>query len=201
MLFLILILLAGGVALLRGGSLRNVTNRPWPFRWVWLVWLGLALQIALFPPFRTTPLLPVAPTILYPISMFILVGWVALNWRIPGMLVIGLGLVSNTLAIICNGGLMPTTREAVSAVGNVADHVLINGRYVLHNSVLLPDDQIWLRPLTDIFVLPGGTPFTPGGVPQIFSIGDVLIAAGICLLVYSILRPPMAQQQPQEVRL
>ena len=83
----------------------------------------------------------------------------------------------------------------------VADYVLMNGRYVAHNSVLLPDDQIWLRPLTDIFVLPGGTPFTPGGVPQFFSIGDVFIGAGICLLVYGILRPPVAQQQPQEARL
>ena len=201
MLFLILILLAAIVALLRGGSLRNVTSRPWPFHRVWLVWLGLLLQIALFPPFRTTPLLPVAPGILYPVSMLILVAWVAMNWRVPGMLLIGLGLVSNTLAIICNGGLMPTTREAASAVGGVADYLLINGHYIAHNSVLLPDNQILLRPLTDIFVFPGGTPLTPGGVPQIFSIGDACIAVGICLLVYNILRPAMVEQHPQEVRL
>jgi hypothetical protein len=49
------------------------------------------------------------------------------------------------------------------------------------NSTILAEPA--LRPLTDIFVLPAWVPFT-----NVFSIGDVLIALGVVIVIVSAMR-------------
>src|SRR5262245_36424717 len=93
------------VALSRGGALVNLIELR--LRWVPLVLAALALQLLIFTPFRLEPLISGWTTQLYLLSMGMLIVWVALNWRIPGMAIMALGLLSNFVAIAANGGYMP----------------------------------------------------------------------------------------------
>lgn len=91
------------------------------------------------------------------------------NWRIPGLALVAIGAASNLLAIAANGGVMPASPEAVAALGTEA----ATG---FSNSVVMTDPV--LRPLTDIFALPAWVPFA-----NVFSIGDVLIGAGVAATI------------------
>src|SRR6476469_3914039 len=98
MLMPLLVALAIGVGVLRGGALRNFAGLD--LRWIPLVVASFALQLLLFTPFLHRPLIAVAVEPLYILSMGMAAAWVALNWRIPGMPLIALGLLSNLIAIV-----------------------------------------------------------------------------------------------------
>src|SRR6185436_4714260 len=87
-------------ALLRGGSLINLVELR--LHWVPLVLAALAVQLLIFTPFRAEPLISAWTTQLYMLSMALLTLWVALNWRIPGMALMALGLLANFAAIAAN---------------------------------------------------------------------------------------------------
>ena len=91
------------------------------------------------------------------------------NLRIPGMALVALGAASNFAAIVANGGVMPTTIVALTAAG-------LTPTEDFSNSEVIEDPA--LAPLTDIFALPAWLPLS-----NVFSIGDVLIAAGIVLVI------------------
>src|SRR3712207_3333808 len=117
MLMPIAVALAIGVALLRGGSLANFSRLE--LRWVGLVLAGLALQLLIFTPFRDAPLVTAMPTQLYLLSMPLLTVWVALNWRVPGMPLMALGLLMNFAAIAANGGYMPVSTTSAAYAGTL----------------------------------------------------------------------------------
>ena len=86
--------------------------------------------------------------------------------------------LSNLAAIAANGGSMPASAAALVAAGlETEDHA---------NSVVLPDPA--LAPLTDIFAIPAGIPFA-----NVFSVGDVLIGAGIVILIAATMRRPRVE--------
>ncbi len=164
----ILYALLGGILLgaLTRGRLDALADMP--FRWGWLVAAGLVLQILLFSPPAAGLPDPIAPALYVASTGAVLVAVVA-NSRIPGMALVAAGAGSNLLAILANGGRMPADPSALAAVGDT----LPDGAT---NSVLLGDPA--LRPLTDIFALPSWLPLA-----NVFSIGDVLIAVGIAVVV------------------
>src|SRR5437773_10518732 len=98
MLIPLLIALAIVAGLLRGGSLRNFAALP--LRWIPLIIGSFVLQLFLFTPFLHRPLIAVAVEPLYLLSMAMGAVWVVLNWRIPGMPMIALGLFMNFAAIV-----------------------------------------------------------------------------------------------------
>src|SRR5215211_5569435 len=73
------------------------------------------------------------------------------------------------LRCIANGGYMPASPAAAAAVGHSATDTYSNSAIV---------DGAALAPLTDIFALPTWLPFS-----NVFSLGDVLIAAGIAAAI------------------
>jgi hypothetical protein len=165
----ILLAVPVGIALgyLIGGRLGRLSEIR--FEWAWLAATGLAVQILLF----STPIgdsfrggvgeaIYVAST-----GMVLVAVW--RNLRIPGLALVALGAISNLAAIVANGGVMPTTPEALAAAG-------LDPREGFSNSAILDDPA--LAPLTDIFALPPWLPFA-----NVFSIGDVLIALGIVLVI------------------
>jgi hypothetical protein len=91
------------------------------------------------------------------------------NLRVPGMVLVALGALSNLAAVVANGGVMPTTPTALAAAGLAPTDAF-------SNSAVLADPR--LAPLTDIFAIPAGLPLA-----NVFSVGDVLIALGIPLVV------------------
>ena len=96
------------------------------------------------------------------------------NIRIAGMPLVALGAASNMLAIVANGGYMPTSPEAAAAAGRAEATTYSNSAIV---------DSAVLAPLTDIFALPGWLPFT-----NVFSIGDLLIGVGVTVAIVVAMR-------------
>ena len=134
------------------------------FRWAPLALAGLAVQIALFSEPISDRVGDAGPLIYVGSTLLVLIV-VARNARIPGLPLVVLGAASNLAAIVANGGYMPASPAAlgVHAAQQAAGY---------SNSIVLANPV--LAPLTDIFALPS---WLPGH--NVFSVGDVLIMAGI----------------------
>jgi hypothetical protein len=179
MISVVILLPVIAVAVLRGGSLVNLVELR--LRWVPLVVVALAVQLLIFTPFRAEPLIPGWTTQLYMLSMALLTIWVALNWRVPGMVLMALGLLSNFVAIAANGGYMPVSPESARYAGRL-ERYAAEGLPVANNSIATGDQaQLWL--LTDILPIPAGLPFA-----NVYSIGDVLLTIGGAQLCYCAIR-------------
>jgi hypothetical protein len=168
-LYSLVIGMALGLAL--GGRASGLTELT--FRWRWAVLAGIVTQVLLF----STPLNEVVGTLgppIYVASTALVLAAIIVNWRITGMPVIALGALSNLTAIIANRGYMPADPGAMASLGQT-----ISVAY--SNSVIVSDPA--LRPLTDIFALPGWLPFA-----NVYSIGDILIATGIVIVIVAAMR-------------
>jgi hypothetical protein len=167
------------VALLRGGSLRNIAAVQ--LRWLPLVIVGFVLQLLIFTPFTRSPLIAFATVPIYVLSMILLVIWVAANWRIPGMALIAIGLALNVIAISVNGGHMPVSPESARYAGTIGNYTSA-GAFVANNSIATQANvRFWL--LTDIIAIPKQVPFA-----NVISIGDVLLTIGVGILCYRTIR-------------
>ena len=150
----------------RGGRLGNLGELR--FEWGWLVLAGLAAQVAIFSPQIGAVVGGAAPA-LYVASSLAVLAAVLRNWRIPGLKLVAAGAASNLVAIVANGGYMPADPAALAqaGLGPAGDYT---------NSIVTNRPVLW--PLTDIFGMPDWLPFA-----NVFSIGDVLIAAGIVVAI------------------
>jgi hypothetical protein len=190
MLRLVIIVLVIVVALLRGGSLRNLAALQ--LRWLPLVIAGFMLQLLIFTPFARSALVASATVPIYVLSMLLLVIWVAANWRIPGMALIAIGLALNVIAIAANGGHMPVSPESARFAGTIGNYAS-EDRSVANNSIATQDNvRFWL--LTDIIAIPKQVPFA-----NVISIGDVLLTIGVGSLCYRTIRRAPAPAEPAPV--
>lgn len=101
--------------------------------------------------------------------------FVALNWRRPGISVLGLGMALNFLAIVSNGGLMPVSPAHMREAGSEEKLAgLVPGDAIPDSlSVLLEPEDTDLEWLVDRFV------WDSPGVFTVFSVGDVIIGLGL----------------------
>lgn len=134
------------------------------FRSVWLIWVALGVQIILFTPLGNG--IPAGSLRLaHSLTYLPIIAFLVLN-RSAGLALIAVGVASNFVAIVANGGLMPVDPQAQQAVFGVgfdyghpvntdatADHLLLLG---------------------DVMALPSWFPFA-----NAFSIGDLLLAVGL----------------------
>jgi hypothetical protein len=161
-------LLAG---LLVGGRLDGLGRLE--FRWGWIFALGLAIQLVLFSEF-VSDRIGSAGVPIYVGSTLAVALVVVANHRITGMPVAALGAASNLAAILANGGYMPASEAALTALGKVPKDTYSNSSFV--TSPNLP----WL---TDIFAMPGWLPWA-----NVFSVGDVLIGLGVVIVIAAAMR-------------
>jgi hypothetical protein len=112
-------------------------------------------------------------------------GFVILNWRRLGFLVIGAGLVLNFLAIVSNGGLMPISPANLESagLGDQLAELELGDSVSQSKNVLLDESDTNLQLLSDRF-----TWGSPGPLP-VFSLGDAVIGAGLILLLLELLLP------------
>ncbi len=118
-----------------------------------------------------------------PASYVLLLAFVVLNWRRLGVLVIGVGMMLNFLAIVSNGGLMPispATMEKAGLGGELAE-LELGDALPQSKNVLLDVSDTHLQWLTDRF-----TWGSSGPIP-VFSLGDVIIAAGIIVILIGLI--------------
>jgi Family of unknown function (DUF5317) len=134
-------------------------------RRVELVYAAILLQIGAFPsgvfPWSTPDGIARG---LWLLSFALLIGFAAANRAVRGVALVFAGLASNLTAVVANGGLMPASPHAVRAAGVT---------YRLHNNSI-SDVHPHLALLTDRWAVPAWIPWG-----NVFSVGDVLIAAGI----------------------
>jgi hypothetical protein len=163
-LYAVVIGLALGFAL--GGRLSGLASID--FRWPWLAIGGFVLQLVLFSDAVRASVGDLGPPLYVASTGAVLVA-VIRNIRVPGLALVALGAGSNFAAIVANGGYMPASAAAFAALGGGLDEGYTNSAIVASPA---------LEPLTDLYALPSWLPFT-----NVFSIGDVLIAVGVVVVI------------------
>jgi hypothetical protein len=164
------------IALARGGRLANLGHLT--VRVGWLVFVALALQLV-----ATRQIVPeldigsIWSAALLVLSHLVLLAVVIANVRLPGMIVIGLGLALNLVAMLANGGFMPVTREALEAAN--LSHLITDTEAGLRvagsKEIVLSRTQARLWVLSDIILV-------PRPLLTIVSIGDLALALGAFVL-------------------
>jgi hypothetical protein len=176
--FVATIVLAIVVVVVTKGSFERLGQLR--FRMLWLLFFGLAIQIALevidFPKDRIED---VGFAILL-VSYAAILSFCVMNRAVRGMTVIAVGVALNVLVIALNQG-MPTKDDVRER----------NGR-----EVHVPIEQtVKHRPRDDDTLLPflGDEITAPGFPNQQFSIGDIVMALGIVYLCFEGSRVPRAR--------
>ncbi len=154
------------VGLLLGGRIGRLADLD--LRLPWVAIAALAIQVVLFVPAIGDALGPVAPWV-YAASTAAIVAVLLVNVRIAGIAIVAAGAACNLVAIVANGGYMPVSPAALAALGWAEAHGY-------SNSAAVADPA--LGPLTDVYAMPPWLPFA-----NVFSIGDVLIAAGLAVTI------------------
>lgn len=96
--------------------------------------------------------------------------------RLPGMPLIGIGVLLNLIVIAVNGGSMPVDLRAAEVAGLTrAAEELARPEYIKHSAAHAGTKLLFLA---DIIPIP-----RPYPRPAVASIGDVVMAAGIFILV------------------
>jgi hypothetical protein len=163
----------------------RIASRKLSIRFGWLVFLALAAQVfVLLVDLQDGG---IARRVVLPASYVLLLGFVALNWRRIGFLVLGLGALLNFLAVTANGGLMPVSPENLKEAGLEEE---LTGREPGDavpgtKDVILEEDETHLKFLSDRLTLGPDS----GPIPPLFSVGDVIIAAGAIIALLEIALP------------
>jgi len=180
-MFLSTILLALIIGALLGGGLPRLADLH--LRWSWLLLLALGCRAAAGIIARDS-LAPNLPLGLVYIGAYLLIlAWLWGNWRVPGLQVAAVGIGSNVLAVLINGGQMPIWSGAFYAAGFTEADILNDPfHFLLHADTVAE------------FVARGGLfgdviPLPIPIIRDVVSIGDVLLALGIFwAIVYSMTR-------------
>jgi hypothetical protein len=183
MLVLIVIGLAVCVGFIAGGSLR-------PFERLNVHWWGVALAGLAF------QAIPLSDGVGRPMGSAVLAGsyglliafaWV--NRRLPALWLVMAGLLLNILVIAVNGG-MPVSAGAIETAGARADDLLGSGTAKHH--LMGPGDT--LEPLADVIGI-------PPPIGAVISIGDVLLYAGVAVLVVAVMLGRFGENRRPPARL
>ena len=171
--FTIVIALGLAVGWARGGSLAHASRARLAL--LPLVWAALGLQIG-------AQLIPASATMvsygLVVASYAALFAFAGANWRVPGMLVLGIGAALNYLVILVNQG-MPISAEAAARAGfggEAAHQLVLRGKHFV-----TAGGDAHLMVLGDIIPL--------WRQPAVASVGDVVIWAGLLLIVQGLMQP------------
>lgn len=148
-----------------------------------LALFALAIQaIAIFVPlgFDDTP-----KRLLFVFSYLILLIFIFANLPRPGFIIIGVGLLLNLLPIVANGGLMPVTAENLAKVD--LSHRMEgrqDGDAIPYSKNVLKDrESIEFYELSDRLTWNNPVFF------KLFSIGDIVIAAGFVVMLGDVFLP------------
>lgn len=134
----------------------------------WVVWASVLMQL----PITLIPAFPATLGQVVHMLSFALAGiFVWSNRHIPGELVIAVGGLMNLIAIAANGGTMPASEWAWQTAGFPPPTDSFGNSSVVE-SARLP----WLG---DVLAIPESWPLS-----NVFSIGDVIIVAGLTYLVH-----------------
>ena len=165
MLLILLVSIAvATLAVRRGGSLDALASTR--FGWTWLLWGALIVQVTSGLWQRWTPATVEAAVLV--LTLTAAAFFMVLNRALPGMLLAAVGMSLNAIVIVLNGA-MPVSLWAadIAGVGSIEDFGVKHEPAGPHTILSF---------LGDVIPIPGTL--------QVFSIGDVLMAVGLGILVY-----------------
>ena len=168
---LAILALAVGAGLLAGGSFRNLER----FRVHWWALAPIALALQVLPIASGTPERAGFAAASLVASYVLLLAVVAVNRRVPGSVLMGVGLLMNLAVVGLNGG-MPVGADAIRIAGAQGVVAIEDG--AKHH--LMSDVDV-LQPLGDVIPIP-----PPFGV--VFSIGDLLLYGGLAWWCFDVTR-------------
>lgn len=149
---------------LTGGKLSRLAKLQ--LRWLWTAPLALFLQVVI------TVILPdghhTLHSAVHVVTYALLCTFLWANMKIPGVRVITIGAALNLIAILANKGVMPASRTAERIAGEVQSSGYHNATPVAHPHLM------WLGDLIPV----------PGPLPNVLSIGDCIIFAGMLVLLH-----------------
>lgn len=164
---------------------RRLPLPKFEIRFGWLVLLALIAQlIVIYVGFGEAG---VIRRFIFPSSYVLLLAFILFNRRRVGLLVIGVGMLLNFLAIVSNGGLMPVSPASVEEAG-LADELAdleLGDPVPVSKNVLLAEGDTNLRWLSDRFTWDAARPI------RVFSVGDIVIAAGALVTLIELFLPPV----------
>jgi len=159
-------------AISRIGSIR--------LHWAWLALLALAFQV----PMLRAPAGPadrflVEQTLLLT-SYLLLAFFVWCNRRQGALLIVGVGIVCNLVVILANQEFMPIAPQTLVTInpGSSEQSWTEGTHYGYSKDIILARGNTRLWPLSDVLAIPPPFPW-----PTAFSPGDLILAAGIVVLL------------------
>ena len=153
-------------------------------RWLVLGIAALVVQAALIYGLTTVPSARQWFPVLLPAAHLLLLPFLLRNLSFWGIRLVLVGLLLNLTVMLANGGLMPVEAPAVEAVGRQEVRDLQLGTHIPGSkNVLLAEEDIRLRELSDILVLPVPRPFT-----RAVSVGDLFILTGVVIAFGEVVR-------------
>jgi hypothetical protein len=168
---MILILLAGLCALtvpLTGGRLGRLAELEIKSLWAPLLAVALQVVIVNVHPGGSATL----HAVIHVGSYALLAGFLLINAHIRGATVIAAGMALNALAILVNGGVMPASAAAQKLAGLTENAGFNNSAAVAHPHLL------WLGDVIPV----------PGPLANVLSVGDLVIFAGMLVLLHGTCR-------------
>ena len=178
------IILGLGLGFVLNGRPKNLVALR--FHWNGLLFASLVIQLLLFTGLSVSEEIVIFT---YPLSLLLALIWLGRNWRITGVPVALIGGLSNFVAIITNGGLMPIQAALLTKIRSSEYVRQLAAGQVSSNSTLA-NSHTQLRWLTDVIYIP-----PPWPSPTVLSVGDLLIAAGVAWLIAA----GMRARQPRSV--
>jgi hypothetical protein len=143
------------------------------FSGAYLLPAALGLQVLVVNVFPGLP--HVVGSVVHLVSYGMLAVFLGKNVRLPGMRLTALGAAANAVTITVNGGVLPASAAALRAAGWDPNDT------GFANSASLASPH--LAVLGDNYVTPSWVPFA-----NVYSLGDVLIIAGVVMLVEGLTR-------------
>ena len=177
-MFLSAIVLALIIGALAGGAFPRLAELR--LRWSILLVIALGLRLLVTVTREAGIATEVPAGWAYMLAYALIFAWLWANWRVPGLQIASVGIGSNMLAVLANGGQMPIWSAAFFSAG-FTDADIANDPF----HFLLRADTV------ASFVASGGLfgdviPLPIPYIRDVISIGDVLLALGIFwAIVYS----------------
>jgi hypothetical protein len=158
-----------------GGRLHRLEAlRP---RWWGLVILGLGIQFIPLPEGVAGTDLVVRTAVLA-LSYSLLLTFGLVNVRMPGMVLVVVGLACNMTVIVVNGG-MPASAQALIDSGQEDVLALLRDQGADKHHLLTDDDRLTF--LADVIAV-------PQPIGQAVSVGDIFVYAGLTWLIVAAMR-------------
>jgi len=185
-MILTLVVIFGLIATILRARLGDRTLKLPKVRWGWLVFVAVIPQlITFYLPFSGSWIPESVVPIILIASMIGLVVFVVLNISLPGFWLLGLGLFSNFIVIIANGGWMPILTETLQQMvpTKSIETWEVGARLGFTKDRIFAVEDVKLGFLADRFILLQWIPYKVA-----FSLGDILISIGVVVFLWSLSR-------------